>query len=216
MSDIATIFYNQINTLTSSLIEVSLAVEQNFPSLKDGVITIKDKTDISISLKNIKYSAIYDELEKTKSFNVKLIDGGLIQMMYTFNKNDLIKYRLAFFPSYMLDAYQNSPDKYENDEIYADILLKSLMPTPIRFDYDPASSRELIHPISHLSIGHYTNCRIPVFGVITPNMFMDFILRNFYHTARNKFSKNLEFKLDKHLPDCILDKEKNILHLNVS
>ncbi len=216
MHDIATIFYQQINKVTSSLIEVSLTVEQNFPSLKDGVISINNKSDISISLRNIKYSAIYDELEKTRNFNMKLIDGGLIQMMYTFNKNNLIKYRLAFFPSYMLDTYQNSPEIYEDDEIYADILLKSLMPTPIRFDYDPASSKELIHPISHLSIGHYTNCRIPVFGVITPNMFMDFILRNFYHTAKNKFSNNLEFELDKHLPDCILDNEKKILHLNVS
>ena len=78
--------------MTSSLIEVSLTVEQNFPSLKDGVISINNKSDISISLRNIKYSAIYDELEKTRNFNMKLIDGGLIQMMYTFNKNNLIRW----------------------------------------------------------------------------------------------------------------------------
>ena len=197
MSTIAIKFYQQINEITSSLISVSLSQEQNFPSLKDGVIYIKDKLDLSISLKNIKYSEIYTELEKNKNFNFKLIDGALIQMMYTFHDNELIKYRLAFFPSPTLEAYQQSPEVYEEDEIYADILLKSIMPTPIRFDFDPASATELNHPTSHLTIGHYKNCRIPVFGVMTPNMFMDFILRNFYHVAKNKFSNQIKFKLDK-------------------
>lgn len=213
--DIATIFYNQIQEITSSLIGANLSLEQNFPSHKSGIIYISGKRDLSVALKNISYADIYTELEKTKNYNIKLIDGALVQIMYSFVDKTLKKHRLAFFPSPSLEEFQNNPDVYEYDEIYADILSKSIIPTPIRFDYDLEAAVELEHPSSHLTIGQYKNCRIPVFGPISPNMFMDFILRNFYSNVKNKFSDNLDFKLDKNFTDCILDTERNILHMNI-
>lgn len=205
----------QINQITSKLIEVGLSVQQNFPSLKDQAIYISGNQDLSVALKNISYSEIYEILEKEKNYNIKMIDGALIQLMYLFDGDVLKKYRLAFFPSPNLEEFQNNSEIYETDEIYADIIDKNIVTTPIRFDYDPDNHIEIEHPKSHITIGQYKNCRIPVSIPITPNIFIDFILRNFYNTAHNKFSEN--FKFDKVIlfENCINDNEKNVLHISL-
>jgi len=208
---------NQINEVTSNLIEVNLSEEQNFPAEKDGLIYISGNHDISISLRNISYADIYDILRDGKNYNVKLIDGALIQMMYSFDNNEnLKKYRLAFFPSPSLEEFQNNSELYEIDEIYADIIHKNIITTPIRFDYDPSNHEVIHHPCSHLTIGQYKNCRIPLYKPITPFIFIDFILRNFYNTARNKFSEKLSFDKTNNFDYCIHDLEREILHLSIS
>ena len=109
--------YNQINTITASLIKVGLSVEQNFPSIKDESIYISGKQDLSIALKNIAYKEIYEVLEKEKNYNIKMIDGALIQFMYMFDNEELLKYRLAFFPSPSLEEFQNNSEIYETVDI---------------------------------------------------------------------------------------------------
>jgi len=205
----------QINTITSNLIRVGLSVEQNFPSVKDNSVYISGNKDLSIALKNISYQEIYHELDKEKNYNIKMIDGALIQFMYTFDGDRLEKYRLAFFPSPTLEEFQNNSEIYETDEIYADIIDKNIVTTPIRFDFDPNNHISVEHPKSHLTIGQYKNCRIPIVTPITPNIFMDFILRNFYNTAHNKFSDSLNFDKVILFDNCISDDEKKILHISI-
>lgn len=209
--------FNQINQITSKLIGVNLSEEQNFPSEKDGAIYISGNHDISISLRNIPYQKIYNILNEEKNYNLKLIDGALVQIMYTFNEDEsLKKYRLAFFPSPDLEEYQNNPDLYRLDEIYAEVINKNIVSTPIRFDYDSTNHEILEHPISHLTIGQYKNCRIPVYKPITPNIFMDFILRNFYNSAKNKFSDELSFDKINSFDYTIHELEREILHLTIA
>jgi hypothetical protein len=205
----------QINSITSKLIEVGLSVEQNFPSIKNNSVYISGNKDLSIALKNISYQEIYSELDKEKNYNIKMIDGALIQFMYTFDGDELKKYRLAFFPSPTLKEFQNNSEIYEIDEIYADIINKNIVTTPIRFDYDPNNHISVEHPKSHLTIGQYKNCRIPMIIPITPNIFMDFILRNFYNTAHNKFSTTLNFDKIILFNNCINDDEQKILHVSI-
>jgi hypothetical protein len=204
----------QIENITSSLIKVGLSVEQNFPSSQNGSIYINGKQDLSIALKNISYKEIYTVLEKDKNYNIKMIDGALIQFMYLFEEDKLIKYRLAFFPSPSLEEFQNNSEIYEIDEIYADVIAKNILPVPIRFDYDPKSSIKIEHPSSHLTIGQYKNCRIPVSLPITPNIFIDFILRNFYNTASNEYQKDLAFDKIILFENCIENEEKDLLHIS--
>jgi hypothetical protein len=208
---------SQINEITSKLIEVNLSEEQNFPAEKNGLIYISGSHDLSISLKNISYSDIYSILREEKNYNMKLIDGALIQILYTFDKDDrLKKYRLAFFPSPNLDEFQNNSEIYEMDEIYADVIKKNIITTPLRFDFDPENHIVIDHPISHLTIGQYQNCRIPLYKPITPNIFIDFILRNFYNTAKNKFSEKLEFNNENPFNYTIHELEKKVLHFSIS
>lgn len=209
--------YEQIKNITSSLIGVNLSEEQNFPSEKDGVIYISGNHDISVSLRNISYADIYKVLRDDKNYNLKLIDGALIQIQYSFDSDDnLLKYRLVFFPSPNVEEFQNNSEFYSLDEIYADIIEKNIITTPLRFDYDPSNHAVIHHPASHLTIGQYKNCRIPLKKPITPNIFIDFILRNFYNTAKNKYSDELNFDKNNSFEDCIHDLETEILHVSIN
>jgi hypothetical protein len=210
---------NDIKNMTTQLIKVGLSVKQNFPICQSFAgkvhkLTYGKMQDLSIVLKNIKYEEIYNELDHNNNFNIKMIDGALLQLLYTYQGNKLISHRLAFFPSPYLESFQNEPDLYEEDEIYADILEKNIMAVPIRFDYDPNSFKEIDHPKSHLTLGQFKNCRIPVTSPITPSLFICFILRNFYNTAFHKFSNELKFQ-DVLFDETITNLEKKLLHIAI-
>ncbi len=207
---------SQIRNITSSLIGMSLSEEQTFPSDRNGKVYISGSHDLSIALKNIPYSDIYNILEKDKNFNVKMIDGALIQIMYTFNNEELLKYRMAFFPSPYLVKYQNNPQLYLEDSIFSNILSENIVPTPIRFDYDPSSHNDPDHPVCHVTIGQYKSCRIPVSKIITPNIFIDFILRNFYNTSTYKFTDEISYNSFIAMETTITENESRLLHFHIT
>nr|VFJ55890.1 MAG: hypothetical protein BECKDK2373C_GA0170839_105028 [Candidatus Kentron sp. DK] len=188
----------QIAKLTTDLVGLSLCGDQNFPTLRDlghGLreIDIGGESDIARALKNIPYRDIYAELERTRSYNLRMLDGALIHMGYRFRGNHIETHRLAFFPSPFLEEFQNNPDIYLEDEIYADVIMRNIVPFPLRFDFDSREEVfvEVEHPKSHLTLGQYQNCRIPVSAPLTPYHFIGFILRNFYNTAYRKYSAKL-------------------------
>jgi hypothetical protein len=211
--------YQQINILTQKLISVGLSIQQKPPSCvptgrNSYEISYSGMQDLSIVLKNIEYTEVYKELDKNKNYNIKMIDGALLQLLYIYKDSELQSHRLAFFPSPFLYDFQNEPELYELDEIYADIISKNILPVPIRFDYDPANFKEIDHPRCHLTLGQFKNCRIPICSPITPNIFVSFILRNFYNTAFNKFTDKLDFSSDL-FENCMTISEKKLLHLAV-
>jgi hypothetical protein len=152
-----------------------------FPGDEHLVSTLKDRA----------YKDIYDDLNDNRAYNIRMLDGAMLQMTYRFKRDKIEKHRLAFLPSPYLEDFQNYPEIYENDEIYADIIMKDIVVFPIRFDFDncPGISTPLKHPKSHLTLGNYKNCRIPVTAPLTPHVFVDFILRNFYNTAHGNYEK---------------------------
>lgn len=212
---------NQIEWLTSDIVGLSLCNHQHYPSMRDEsgqVVEIgfcKDN-NLSVVLKNLPYHEIYDELDRVKAYNLKMVDGALIQMLYRFKDNQLIKHRLAFFPSPYLEEYQNSPEIYENDELYAEVVKKSLVPFPFRFDFEinEETNVELDHPLSHLSIGQYINCRIPVSAPVTPYVFLSFILRNFYNTAYKKYCDKIR-RFESLFTETIAALEKKVIHIQI-
>ena len=211
--------YKQINVATQKLISVGLSIQQKPPScISTGKnsyeISYSGMQDLSIVLKNIEYIEVYKELDKNQNYNIKMIDGALLQLLYIYKDSKLNSHRLAFFPSPFLHDFQNEPELYELDEIYADIISKNILPVPIRFDYDPANFKEIDHPRCHLTLGQFKNCRIPICSPITPNIFVSFILRNFYNTAFNKFTDKLDFPSNL-FDHCITTSEKKLLHLAV-
>jgi hypothetical protein len=211
--------YQEINDITQKLISIGLSDKQNFPSCTQTgkgsyKIAYSKMQDLSIVLKNVDYKEMYEELDRNDNYNIKMIDGALIQLMYTYENFSLISHRLAFFPSPFLENFQNDPEIYENDEIYADIIAKNILPVPIRFDYDPANHQELDHPKSHLTLGQFKNCRIPVCSPIAPSTFISFILRSFYNTAFKKFTAQLTFS-SKLFDKTITSGEKKILHIAI-
>jgi hypothetical protein len=212
----------QVEALTTLLVELSLCDEQFFPSMNDlgggvVVISISGIANLSIAMKNIDYRDIYADLERTKSFNFRMLDGAMMQLLYTFKNGLLDSHRLAYFPSPTLEAFQNDPEIYETDEVYADVIRRNVVSFPIRFDYSASEERhvDVRHPKSHLTLGQYQNCRIPVLAPLSPVVFVKFVLRNFYNTAFHVHEEKITVPLT-FFPSCITQAEQGVPHIVLS
>lgn len=210
---------NQIEVILKYLVETSLSDDQKFPIVRNAgqdinEVTLNGAEHVSVALKDKDYREIYDHLVGERAYNAKLLDGAIIQMMYVFVGDDIQRHRLAFFPSPYLEEFQNNPEIYLDDEIYADVVARNLVPFPLRFDYDARDGihEEIVHPKSHLTLGQYENCRIPVTAPMTPYWFINFILRNFYHTAFNLYAERLPVFNDT-FTESILAAERNLVHV---
>ena len=188
----------QVRELTEALVGLSLSNEQNFPSThgdpnKLFEITVNNAASMSIALRNVAYRDIYRELEQERCFNFKMLDGALVSLRYRFRARAIYEHSLAYFPSPDLEHFQNDPELYLGDEIFADIIARNIVPFPVRFDFSADAKKfvEIHHPYSHLTLGQYENCRIPVSSPLSPLGFGGFILRNFYNTAFRKYSDEI-------------------------
>ncbi|MFZ4780403.1 MAG: DUF2290 domain-containing protein [Terrimicrobiaceae bacterium] len=188
----------QIASLTSALVGLSLSDEQNLPSTHGRVagafeITVRNAGNLTVALKNVSYREIYAELHEARCFNFKMLDGALVTLRYRFQDGKLREHSLSYFPSPDLEHFQNDPELYLLDETYADVVARRIVPFPIRFDFSDDQEKfvEVHHPYSHLTLGQYENCRIPVSRPLTPLAYGGFILRNFYNTAFRKYSDEI-------------------------
>ncbi|MDE2699007.1 MAG: DUF2290 domain-containing protein, partial [Gemmatimonadota bacterium] len=74
--------------------------------------------------------------------------------------------------------------------------------------------QKLVHPKSHLTLGQYEDCRIPVTAPVTPLWFIDFILRNFYNTADERYTDDLFAQSDS-FTESIHPDERGVVHMVV-
>nr|MBV6629344.1 DUF2290 domain-containing protein [Oceanococcus sp. HetDA_MAG_MS8] len=211
----------QLNALIGNLIELGLSESQNHPSERRDPsgsleISFNGAERVTAALKNQPYKTIYDQLVSAQAYSVKMPDGALIQMSYRFTGEGLTGHRLAFFPSPYLEDFQNEPEIYEADEVFADIVAKSVVPFPVRFDFDSDGQRfeELNHPMSHLTLGQFKNCRIPVSAPLTPFQFLNFVLRNFYNTVHRSYANEMLVCAGS-FADTIVGTESEVVHIRV-
>lgn len=215
------IIYKQVNNITSELIEISLCEDQNFPNMiinnniTEIGITKKNEFDSSKILKNIPYHELYDYLYASKMYNIKMIDQALISLNYRFKNDCLIGHRLSFFPAPDLLLFQNDPEVFMNDIMYSEVIDKRVVSVPIRFDFDNRTEvfSPINHPISHLTLGQYKNCRIPVSQALTPYEFIRFIVQNFYNTSFEFYCKNIS-KPVEFFQKSILEEENKVMNIN--
>ena len=208
----------QIADLINRLLLTSIAVKQFQPSVRTtegGAIQIGARPGTTIAMRDIPYEDIYKELDSHDAYHVKLIDGGLLLFQYAFRSDSsLAQHRLAYFPSPVLPTVEEAPSLYEQDELYGDITTQNLVRFPVRFDYAPDQKQDVLHPSSHLTLGQYEGCRIPVAGPIPPSSFGMFIIRNFYFRAykknKNKFDRR-QLPIDR--IETISDAERRVTHI---
>lgn len=184
----------QITDLIDRLIRASISVKQFNPAIRTvegGAIQIGGRPGTAVAMRDIPYEDIYREIESHDAYHVKLVDGGLLLFQYSFLPDQsLAQHRLAYFPSPVLPTIEDAPGLYEQDELYGDITARRLVRFPVRFDYAPEARADVVHPASHLTLGQYEGCRIPVAGPLGPSSFGMFIIRNFYSRSYLKF-KNI-------------------------
>lgn len=63
-----------------------------------------------------------------------------------------------------------------------------------RYDFDPSIYNGIIHASSHLHIGWDNEIRIPIRNIVTPEMFVDFVVKNVYKELWRKALGNSKFK----------------------
>lgn len=221
--------FTQIQKLTYKLIESGLATDQCSPTIRRLSNSQREEVNISdiqsesssIFLKKIPYKTLYYELLERRFYNIKMIDGALIQMQYIFSNNKIERHRLSFFPNPDLYSFQDYPDVYLEDKLYSDIVDVRLVCVPLRFDYDASRNddgemvaKPIVHPVSHLTIGQYKNCRIPVKSALTPYQFIEFIVRNFYNTDAVIYTNCLE-AWNKYFEESIFEEEKAIINISI-
>lgn len=204
----------EIKLITTELIRCGMAEEYNYPVIREQEVVWNKYSDISVYLRNLDYKKIYEEIESVKNYNFRMPDGGMFQLMYRFDRRgrELQSHRLAFYPSPTYEIYQNDCELYDNDDIYGDILNKSVLPVIVRADYNKAEIKGNVHhPYSHITLGDYKNCRIPVDKPISPLKFVNFIMEHFYYVPSSSLAYNFSLKklteFEVHLH--ALDREKS-------
>ncbi len=210
---------DELNRLTSQLIELGLSDDQNYAIIREvgknrSEVTFEGDSGLAYVLKNNLYTEIYSEIKKNRDYNVSLPDGGIIQMQYIFQDDEVVKHRLGFFPSPDLSEFQNEPEVYMSDLVYAEIVESKVVTTPFRFDFDLEAFVEGDHPRSHVTIGQYKNCRIPMRSAVSPFRFVEFILGSFYNTAFRNYRDHIT-GMDLLNPQTITDVESRRVHFSL-
>jgi hypothetical protein len=210
---------NEIIGLTNFLVEEGFADDQNFPirrgDVQNATISFPNQ-QFAPMLKNIPYENLYASMRGGRSYNILMLDGALIQISYEFVISSVTRCRLAFLPSPTLEAFQNAPELYEDDLMYAEAVMRQAVTVPIRFEFDDREGvpKNIDHPRSHVTLGQYSNCRIPVSAPITPGIFIGFILRSFYNTAIRVIAEGAPCAAHR-WERTITSDEAGLLHLTI-
>jgi hypothetical protein len=202
------------------LVSTGIADDQNWPYLetigKTSLVTFENGNNLSVALKQLAYPELYSLMVELRLYTALLADGALFQVSYEFYGADLMRHRLGFWPSPFLQRFQDDPELYMEDVFYADVLSRAIVPFPVRFDFDarPGVYEPVRHPMSHLTLGQYERCRIPVSAALAPVQFAHFILRNFYNSAMVSLTD--EFPPPSGcFADCIHAEEAKLAHFVV-
>jgi hypothetical protein len=210
---------HNLEELLTSLIESGIVDDQNFPVLrripnKAWEVTFANTDYVSITMDDVDYAVIQRELAEKRSYTAKMIDGGLLQLMYRFENGRLVQHRLAYYPSPDLRPFHEDPDVYLRDELFLDIVSRRIVPFPLRFDFNEAAARDVVHPRCHLTLGDVKGCRIPVSAPLTPRWFIEFVLWNFYQTDKHDLVRSLpDHRL--HFARTITANECRLIHMVV-
>lgn len=209
----------QIDQVLAWMIEVGLSDDQNGAFLRElhgeiVEVTFRGAEHISVAMRDYTYQDIHARLLAARAYSARLADGSLLQMTYRFAGRSIQQHRLAFFPTPDPREFANNAESLGEDDVYAELQRRNVVPVPLRFDYDRASASELSHPASHLTIGQYPNCRIPVSAPLVPVVFVEFVARNFYHTAFTRHEAGFPARSEG-FEESILPREQDVLHVVV-
>lgn len=217
MSQAARSIKVELDQVLSSLIQQGIADDQNFASVRNVAsgcveVTFSGAEHLSIAMDDVPYEEIYSEIAARRSYSIKFVDGGVVQLSYFFEQEELRKHRLAYYPSPLLRSFQECPEDYIADRLFVEIVARRIIPFPIRFDFDPSAASDVVHPVCHATLGDVLGCRIPVSKGLTPRVFFDFVLRNFYSAGGYDFWKGLP-PVGHTFATTITSNEQRIVHL---
>lgn len=189
---------NDINEITSALVGRSVIEDQNYPYVKECggdscKIGFAGDQMVGLGLSSASYETIYNGFVGGRAFNFMMLDGGIVQMSYIVQGGEVSAHRLAYYPNPRIGSFQEHPDEYDRDDYLTEINERRNVLTLVRFDFDASerSFKPVLHPRSHLTLGQYSRCRIPVSAPLSPVSFVRFLLRHFYSNGSTDFAQIL-------------------------
>ena len=192
-------FYTSINDTVAFLKKHKLVRDCNLYHIKGASRRVNwaDKTKTYIDL--------YKEIVQNCDYDIFLFDESVIQFNFSqINRKPVIQYAYVQFPhdvpSYdeFLGSYQFDIEEvgelFRNE--YEQLLSEANLDVScvsVRYDYSEREYRSGIHPVSHFHIGHDNSIRIPISKLITPRMFVVFILKQIYYKRWTGLINNSSF-----------------------
>lgn len=216
-SKLAKLIKRELDELIGKLVEVGLADSQNFPSettLANKVWAVStDGPNLAAALKKRSYANMYASQREKGTYGALLLDGAMLQFSYEGSGEKLIRHRLSYLPSPNLEPFQNDPDLYLHELHFVDIVGHQVVPVPLRFDFDARDgiAIDVVHPVSHLTLGQYQHCRLPVARPLAPTDFVTFIVQHFYSTPDTE-PVTFPSHVNK-LMESITLRERNHIHM---
>lgn len=185
-----------INNLVWHLVSIGLAddLQEAFQNQTSNTeISFPNARLIDSSLREMTYTEIFEYFVENRVFNVRFLDGAFVQMSYVFERNELLKHRLAFMPPPEPNWQDWRSPSLDDDNEFSDMLLDNRGGQPLRFDFDSSDSvhADIIHPKSHLTFSDFATCRIPVSSPLSPYWFLYFVVQNFYTTTTHNLVSTL-------------------------
>ncbi|WP_157571768.1 DUF2290 domain-containing protein [Nocardioides alkalitolerans] len=167
---------------------------------------------------SVPHAELHRELTARNSFDLRFLDGALMTFKYEFSasgKGQLRRSAVSFLPSPDLTVFQEDPELYLGDALFGDVVDEGAVTVPLRFDYDAREAvvEELRHPVSHLTIGSYKHCRIPLTCGASPYYVIEFVLRAFYQTPTLAWSSDLPGPRTEPPVATISDLERTLIHV---
>ena len=122
----------QINEIIGHLAEIGLTNDQQFAfergSEKSRHVVFEGAELVTMALGNPDYAEVYRLFLRERAYNVRMLDGALIQMSYLFTDRALQIHRLAFYPSPYLEGFQSDPVAYWEDDRFAEVVDRNVVP----------------------------------------------------------------------------------------
>ena len=151
-------------------------------------ITHENKSNESNILydRHLPIETIMDILLENKEYNLLLYDRSIIKYQFVISNGKISKERLIFIKKHNYLWTKDEINKKDIDDFGTDWFQEEIsIPIVIRIDYDDENYEDIIHPITHMTLSNYEECRIPMMGAVTLYNFVNFVLNFFYNDTLN-------------------------------
>jgi hypothetical protein len=180
--------------------------------------------DVALSREST-YEEVFRVGLSRSSYNIILEDYGYFQ----FGRFGEEAWRLAYLPNPWLSGVPTAQESIRRWEHLEEIgalsheegsSLISEMPyvgavPPVRFEYSPAQSRELIHPAAHFHIGHHAENRWPSSVSLGPEAFVLIIAKLYYPEAWSRCSTLQGAAVDPCIDETLLGVMANVRRVDL-
>lgn len=204
------IFFNQLNEIEGVFNKLKMLGERvHYPKYKNVT---------AACFRDLEYNQVWEKCYEEKIYDFRLIDNSFIQFRMNSIQPLLVNYsyyECPYFPQETLEEFvqQQININPESDKItlireyeLLSIPKRKECVTPIRYDYDPSTYIESLHPASHIHFGYNNQIRIGTKNILRPISFILFIIRQYYPEKWKEFNtfadapvicRNVSIKLDK-------------------